>query len=106
MSSHEADQRQAEIVIRELGLTDDSREVNSLADKRIGEQEPSKLEGWEAIRYRAMVARMNYLEQGRTDIANTVEELSKDMSSPDTESMATMKRPDRHLKGKARYVAA
>ena len=77
---HEADQRHAEIVVRELGLLDDSREANSPADKRAGEQEPRKLEGWEATKYRAMVARMNYLGQDRTDIANTAKELSKDMS--------------------------
>ena len=99
---YEDDQRHAEIVIRELGLKDDSREVSSPAEKRIGEHEPRKLEGAEATKYRAMVARMNYLSQDRTDIANTVKELSKDMSSPDTDSMARIKRLGRYLKGKPR----
>ena len=44
----------------------DSREVSSPAEKRLGEQEPRKLEGAEATKYRAMVARMNYLGQDRT----------------------------------------
>ena len=47
---------------------------------------------------------MNYLGQDRTDIANTDKELSKDMSSPDTDSMAKLKRLGRYLKGRPRYV--
>ena len=101
---YEADQRHAEIVIRELGLKDDSREVSSPADKRMETQEPRKLEGAESTQYRAMVARMNYLCQDRTDIAYTVKELSKDMSSPDTDSIAKLKRLGRYLKGTPRYV--
>ena len=70
---YEADQRHA------LGVKND-REVSSPAEKGIGEKKPTKLGGSDATKYKAMVARMNYLGQDRTDIANSVKELCKTWS--------------------------
>ena len=70
------------IRLNELALQEDSREVNSRADKRVGGDEADKLDKSRATQYRALVARLNYIGQDRTDIANTFKELSRDMSSP------------------------
>ena len=55
-------------------------------------------------KYRGLVARGNYLAQDRTDIANTVKDLSKDMANPTEESWAKLKRFGRYLLGALRYV--
>ena len=89
-------------MIRELRIKDDSREVSSPADKTMGDQDPRKLEGAEASKYRAMVARMNQPGQDRSDLANTVKEPSKDMCSPDSDIMAKMKRLKKILEGKTK----
>ena len=117
----EGDQRHAEILVRELGLIGDSRGATTPAGKktgqdlgtiravgqdelRTGELGQHPLEPSSASRYRGMVARVNYLAQDRSDIANTVKDLSKDMCNPTEMSMIRVKRLGRYLKNQPRFV--
>ena len=59
--------------------------------KRVGGDKGEKLDRSGATDYRVKVARMNYLGQDKRDIANTVKELSTDISSPSTEGMVKLK---------------
>ena len=54
--------------------------------------------------YRAGVARCNYLTSDRPDIAFSVKELCRSMSSPTAADMLALKRMCRYLKGKGRLV--
>ena len=68
--SYVADQRHAEVMIRDLGLSKHSTAAPSPFDRHGSSEETSEEEllGPEATRYRAVVARGNYLSQNRTDI--------------------------------------
>ena len=83
----EADQRHAEICIKEANLQESSREVTTPVD-RSGklEKESQNLEPKVATRYRGVVARLNYLGQDRSDIQQGVKELGKEMSNPNQNS--------------------
>ena len=71
----EADQRHAEILARELGLTADSKPVctpgRMLGQKEIEEAEAKERERDEAsdTRYRALIARANFLSVDMSDIS-------------------------------------
>ena len=57
-----------------------------------------------ASKYRAIVARANYLAQDRTDIQFAVKELSRGMSNPTARDLRRAKRLGRYLIGKPRVV--
>ena len=66
---YEADQRHAEIIIKQLGLNDRSKPVVTPGSKETGEDSSEEaLLGREVTLFRAMVARANYLAQDRSDI--------------------------------------
>ena len=62
------------------------------------------LEAGEATRYRALVARLNYLALDRPDIQFGVKEAAKRMSAPRAPDMKLLKRLGRYLKGVPRAV--
>jgi hypothetical protein len=111
---YEADQRHAEICLKEMGLDESSREVSTPCDKSLddiknsnalkaNEEGDEKLEPSQATHYRAMTARMNYLGQDRSEIQFAIKELSKEMSCPSKNSWGRLKRLLRYLKGRPRY---
>ena len=74
---YEADQRHAEIIIKEVGLTENCRThetPSSKPDKKdIKEEKGFKgVKGTEATRFRAFTARANFLAQDRGDISFAV----------------------------------
>jgi hypothetical protein len=78
---YEADQRHAEIIATETGMTDDSKEVVtpgvSVDDgKNTGEGVDGKL-------FRALAARCNYMAQDRVDVQFAAKEISRFMSAPE-----------------------
>ena len=78
----EADPRHAEIIIGMLGL----KKGNSVTTPGVKEevaQGDERLGSKDASRYRALVARGNYLALDRSDIAYEVKELSRGMATPD-----------------------
>ena len=115
--SYEADQRHAEIVIRELGLEnskpvttpgsrDDAAKMGNLKiegsiDTDIGGKE---LVGKEATMFRALVARLNYLAQDRPDLQFAVKEVARRMAVPKEGDWQALKRIGRYLVGAPRAV--
>ena len=69
-----------------------------------GEQPEQTLDRAEATRYRACVAKANYLSQDRPDIAFAVKEACRDMAAPTAASWGKVKRVVRYLKGEPRVV--
>ena len=78
--SYEADQRHAEIIVRQLGLEKESRSLSTPGVKLEEKQEEhdawdKEVTGSQATLYRALVARGIYLSQDRSDIGYAVKEL-------------------------------
>jgi hypothetical protein len=76
---YEADQRQAEIIVRELGLKEESTGV--VMPGVSGREEASKVRSddgqFEEKTYRAVAARANYLAQDRAHIQFAAKEMSR-----------------------------
>ena len=102
---YEADQRHAEIIAKEMNLDENSRSLSTPGIKgSIRYEDEEKLTREEARRYRGMVARANYLGQGRSDIQYSVKELSRNMSNPSKTDWEKLKRLARYLVNKIRIV--
>ena len=105
---YEADQRHAEIIIKEARLTAEAKTVISPgirpSEAKEEEDDEDEVEATEASRYRAVVARANYIAQDRTDIAYATKELSRGMSRPTRGNQRALKRLARYLIGKERAV--
>ena len=63
----EADQRHAEILVRDLGFKGNSKGVVTPGEKN-GEIHEEKIDRERATMYRACVARGNYMSQDRSDV--------------------------------------
>ena len=81
---YEADARHHTIVIEELGLNDSATVSTPFGpeEQRVPTESGEPLEAGEATRYRALVARLNYLALDRPDIQYAVKEAAKWMSAP------------------------
>ena len=104
--AYEADPRHAEIVIAELGLKE-AKGVVAPGTKEEGntkEDKDDKLDEASSSRYRAIVARLNYLTSYRPDIAFAVKEVARSMSSPSKGSQDKLKRLGRYLLTRPRAV--
>ena len=119
--TYEADQRHAEIVLRELGLeaakavtTPGSRddadkmsdikvEGNKLQDYNDAEDN-ELLKGTEATKFRVLAARLNYLAQDRPDVQFAVKEVARRMATPRNGDWLALKRIGRFLAGAPRAV--
>ena len=98
---YEADPRHHAIVIEEFGLGDGATVSTPLGpeEQKAGVTEPGvPLEAGEATRYRALVARMNYLAMDLPDIMIGVKEAAKRMSAPCAPDWKLLKRIGRYLK--------
>jgi len=100
---YEADQRHAEIIVKQLGFKNSSNPVSTPGVKPSEENE-KRLSEKEATLYRAIVARANYLCQDRSDIQFAVKELCRRMSMPTKGDWEALKRLGRYLVGKTRVV--
>ena len=76
---------------KKTGQDTGSIKANGQDELREGELEQHPLDPSTTSKYRGMVARVNYLGQNRSDIANTVKELSKDICNPTECSMVKIK---------------
>ena len=101
---YEADQRHAEIVIRDMGLRAESKGVGTPGMQDLALQDMQIPAGCDETKYRAMAARVNYLSQDRPDIQYAVKEVCRRMSQPDEEDWARIKRLARYLKEYPRMV--
>ena len=118
--TYEADQRHAEIVIKELqletakavatpGTRDDAAHGSSigeydLMEKTQNEADCKLLDKAETTKFRALSARLNYLAQDRPDLQYAVKEVARRMSSPTEGDWILMKRIGRYLLGAPRAV--
>ena len=102
----EADPRHVEILVKEMGLAESNTVATPGAKTREGtnDQADQQLDKAEGSRYRACVARANYLAQDRPDIAFAVKEACRDMSAPTISSWEKIKRVVRYLRGEPRVV--
>ena len=102
--SYEADQRHAEIIVRDMGLQKDSKAVTTPSTAPSVEEDEEELVSEEAAMYRALVARANFIAQDRGDIAFTVKELCRSMSRPRHCDVIRLKRLARYLAFRPRVV--
>ena len=103
---YEPDQRHAELVVKDLEL-EGAKPVSSpwtnLVKGSLEMESPQRSAG-EATRYRALVARLNYLSQDRPHVQYVVKEASRRMSSPRESGWVALKRIGRYLAGALRTV--
>ena len=73
---YEADQRHAEIIVKELAL-EGNRVKSEVPGEKVtmNEEDEEELPAGDAKKYQALVARANYLAQDRSDIQYSVKEL-------------------------------
>ena len=98
--TYEADPRHAELVIEQLSLKD-AKIVSTPGTRdegRTKEVHEETLNEKESTRYRAVIARCNYLAPDRLDIAYAVKELARAMSKPTEGDMQRLKRLGRYMK--------
>jgi hypothetical protein len=98
--TYEADQRHAEIVMKDLGLDEGTRSVMNGAerDERTHAEDAGELVGKGDVReFRGLVARGLYLSQDRSDIGYAIKELSRRMSGPRIGDMGKLKRLGRYI---------
>ena len=103
----EGDQRHGEIIVRDLGLTEESKALSVPGRKLTKaelDSEPEGLSPDDHSDYRARVARCNFMASDRFDVAYTVKELCRKMSKPDTGDQAALKRLGRYLLDKPRVI--
>merc|ERR1712023_494354 len=98
-----ADQRHAEIIVQDLGLSTASKPVNTPSQKAM-RQPDLPLNQEDSTKYRALVARANYITQDRADIGFAVKELCKAMGKPLQSDWEALKRLGRYLLGKTRLI--
>lgn len=101
---YEADQRHAELIVSELGLSNLSKSVNTPSQKSDRKAE-DVLDTQDASLYRAIVARANYLAQDRADIGFAVKELCRSMSNPSRTDWEALKRLGRYLIPMTRVIS-
>ena len=101
---YEADPRHVEVMLTEVGLTECTHVTTpgTSTDGRTGMDCEEPLQPRDESRYRALVARTNYLSSDRPDIAFAVKELAKAMASPTQGDWCRFKRRGKYLAGKPR----
>jgi hypothetical protein len=106
---YEADQRHAEIIMRDMGVHDGSKGLStpgSASENRSGQGGHMKSEEQfpgDSV-YRAVAARGNYLGQDRMDMQFAAKEISRFMSAPEPCDWRSAKRLARYLKDHKRVV--
>ena len=102
----EADQRHAEMIVAQMGLTE-AKGVNTPgeAEKPHEVEENRELLGKEeAATFKSVAARANYLAQDRPDIMYAMKEVCRKMSAPTVGSWRALKRLARYLIAHPRMV--
>ena len=102
---YEADQRHIEIIIDELGLTDSKATLSTPGVKTNVDEDGDELLGpQQATKYRALVARANFVAADRPDLQFAVKELARDMANPKLSSWPALLRFGKYLKRRPRCV--
>ena len=104
---YEPDQRHADLVVQALDLANAQPVCTPgtrNSDKVTNPIDNVTLSAADSTKYRAAVARANYLAADRSDIAFAVKELSRGMAHPTHGDMTALKRLGRYLLDKPRMV--
>ena len=101
---YEADQRHAELVIKELGLATAKPVSTPSTTEKVEKPDEVLLSAGDAQKFRSVAARVNFLAQDRPDPQYASRRVSQHMSNPTTESMMMLKPIGRYLRGAARCV--
>ena len=115
---YEADQRHADILMRDLGIDEKAKSVTTPGSRDDAgkatelvedEKEDLKKSGRpltveEAKEYRGLAARANYLSQDRPDVQYAVKEIARRMATPHSGDWGLLKRLARYLAGSPRAV--
>ena len=103
---YEADPRHRQVILKELGLEGCSPVTTPWSPQEQGclQDEGELLSGTEATKFRAIVARLNYLAADRPDIQFATKEVSNRMANPRQPDWQLLKRIGRYLAGSARAV--
>ena len=101
---YEADQRHAEILLRDMGIDECCKGVVTPGVSTTeGGPTGEVLVGGESS-FRAVAARGNYLGQDRMDMQFAAKEISRFMSKPEEQDWRSAKRLARYLKGNRKVV--
>ena len=102
---YEADPRQAEQLIRDLGMSG-SKSVGTPGVKVTSEQltEDKDLTYQRQRPHRGVAARSNYLSADRPDMQHAAKEVCRWMSTPTETALLALKRIGRYLEGHSRLV--
>ena len=105
---YEPDQRHAEIIVQEMGLEGGNSVVTPILadepDVKEQREKSAELSPQEASRYRAIVARLNYLALDRPDLQYAAKSACRHMAAPREHDWKTVKRVARYLIGCPRAV--
>lgn len=104
----EPDPRHVEILLEDTGAKNERALTvtgEKSSDRETKGENVDVLDPKEVTKFRACIARMNYLAIDRPDIMFAVKELARRMSAPSIEDQEKMCRLARYLKGKPRNVA-
>ncbi len=106
---YEADQRHAEIAIRQLDVAEGNPVLTPYDDSNDTKEEDAKGRSHQdqcdeetATEYKSIAARLNYLSPDRPDIQYAVKEVCRRMSCPTWLDYAKLKHIGRYLVGKFR----
>ena len=102
---YEGDQRHAEIIVKQMGLLENTKCAPTPGIRRKKEEiDETELGQRESSLFRGIVARANYLSQDRSDIRFAVKELSRHMAKPRVGDIESAKRLAKYLIGRPRAV--
>ena len=102
---YEADQRHADLLIKEMKLENAKEVVTPIVGHSIEKEESDReLNPQEATQFRSIAARINYISTDRPDLQFACKSASKFMSSPTQKGWENLKRLVRYIKGRPRLI--
>ena len=79
---HEASDKHRQVLLEGLGLTGESKTFNSAAVK---EEDANMLDEAERMKFRSLVATLNYMSLGKSDVQHGSKEICTKMANPTQE---------------------
>ena len=100
----EADLRHVEILVSQMGLSNESKAVSTPGVRTTDEEDGKELGAEGRACYRSWTMRASYLSQDRCELQFAVKELAGRTLQPNTKNMQALKRLVRFLKGSPRCL--
>ena len=98
----EADPRHVEILVSQMGLSNESEAVSTLGVRTTDEEDDKELDAESRACHRSWTMRASYLSEDRCELQFAVKELARRMQQSSTKTMQALKRLLRFLKGSPR----